>query len=115
MGDPHTHNFCSRLKLSITGCNVNLLISLIISRVVIQSIEHKRVLVQACRLSNLSVSLSFGLSVRWVNRGKTADCIWMLFGVVIRVGRGMSVLDGTGDRPKGRGNFKGEFGASHCN
>jgi len=27
----------------------------------------------------------------------------------------MGVLDGSGDRQRGRGSFSGEFGASHCN
>jgi len=62
---------------------------IIINRVGIQSIEYKQMLVQVCCLSSyllvgLSVSLSVCLSVclRWVNCGKTADWIWMPFGVV---------------------------------
>jgi len=39
----------------------------------------------------------------------------MPFGVVSGVGRGMGVLDGDGDRPRGMGSFGSEFGASHCN
>ena len=39
----------------------------------------------------------------------------MPFGMMSGVGRGMSVLDGSGDRRRGRGSFGGEFGASHCN
>jgi len=62
----------------------------IISRVAIQSIERNPVFEQTCCLSHLSV----GLSIQWVNGGKTADWIWMLFGVVSGVGRGMGVLDG---------------------
>jgi len=31
------------------------------------------------------------------------------------VGRGIGVLDGGGDRQKGRGSFRGEFGACLCN
>ena len=42
----------------------------------------------------LSVCLSVSLSVRWVNCEQTADWIWMPFGVVSVVGRGMGVLDG---------------------
>ena len=34
----------------------------------------------------------------------------MPFGVVSAVGRGMGVLDGGGDRRRGRGNFAGECG-----
>jgi len=44
-----------------------------------------------------------------------ADWIQMPFGVVRGVGRGMGVLDGGGDRRRGKGSFGGEFGASHCN
>jgi len=36
-------------------------------------------------------------------------------GMVSGVGRGMGVLDGGRDRRRGRGNFEGEFGASHGN
>jgi len=39
----------------------------------------------------------------------------MLFGVVSGVRLGMGVLDFSGDRPRGRGSFGGEFAASHCN
>ena len=39
----------------------------------------------------------------------------MPFGVVRAVGQGTGVLDGGGDRQRGRGSFEGEFGASHCN
>ena len=57
-----------------------------------QSIERKRVLVQTSPIP------FFGLSVcpegvLW----QTADWIWMPFGVMSGVGRGMSVLDGAGD------------------
>ena len=75
-----------------------------------QSIKRKRMLVQACRLFHLSVGLSVCLFVRLVNCGKTADCIWMPFGVVNGVGRWMGVLDETRDRPMRRGNFGREFG-----
>ena len=47
--------------------------------------------------------------------GKTADWNRIPFRVVSLVGRGMGVLDGSGDRRRGRGRFSGEFGASHCN
>ena len=55
------------------------------------------------------------LSVCKVYCGKTADWIRMPFGVVSGVGRGTGVLDGGGDRRRGRGSFGGEFWASHCN
>ena len=46
------------------------------------------------------------LSVRKVYSGKTADWIWMLFGVASGVGRGMGVLDGV-HLPQGEGRFWG--------
>ena len=39
----------------------------------------------------------------------------MPFGVVRGVGRGMGVLDGGGDRRRGKGSSGGKYGASHCN
>jgi len=42
-------------------------------------------------------SVSVCVSVWWVICGKMADWIWMPFGVVSGVGRGMGVLDGVGD------------------
>jgi len=38
----------------------------------------------------------------------------MPFAVVSEVSRGMGVLDRGGDGSRGRGNFGGECGASHC-
>jgi len=35
--------------------------------------------------------------------------------MVSGVGRGMGVLDGSGDHQRGRDSFGGEFGASHFN
>jgi len=58
------------------------------------TIKRKRFFVQTCNPMCRSVCCS-------VWRGycdKTADCIWMLFGVVIGFSRGMGVLDGGGDR-----------------
>jgi len=63
----------------------------------------------------ISVGLSVCLSVRKVYCGKTADWIWMPFRVVSRVGRVMGVIDGGGDRRRGRGSFGGKRGTSHCN
>ena len=61
-----------------------LLCGFIISRVAIQSVERKQVLVQACRLGIYPICRSVGLSVSrsvWrVNCGKTADWMWMPFG-----------------------------------
>ena len=45
------------------------------------------------------------LCVRKVCCGKTADWIRMSFEVVSGVGLGMGVLDGGGDRRRGRGRF----------
>ena len=69
-------------------------------------IRRKWVLEQSCRRPSpsvgLPVSLSIGwsvsLSVRWVNYGKTIDCIWMLFGVMSGVSQGIGILDGGGNR-----------------
>ena len=66
-------------------------------------------LAQNCCLSHVSVSVS----VWKVYCGKPADWIWMPFGVVSAVGRGMGVLDGGDDWQRGRGIYVGEFGASH--
>jgi len=51
-------------------------------------------LVHNCRLSHMSVSLF----VQKIYCHKTADWIRMLFGVMSEVGRGMGVLDDSGDR-----------------
>jgi len=56
--------------------------------------------------SSPSVGLSVGLSVGWVNCGKTADWIWMSSGVVSDgVSRGMGVLDGVEIYIEGKGQF----------
>jgi len=72
-------------------------------------------LIQTCRLAHLSVGRSVCLSVRRVYCGKTTDWMWVPFGVVTGVGRGMGVLDWGGDRRRRRGSFEGKRGASHCN
>ena len=51
--------------------------------------------------------LSVGLSVRKVYCGKTADWIWMPFGVLSAVGRGMGVLNGGQCAVRRRGGFGG--------
>jgi len=71
-------------------------------------------MLRTCCLGRLSVCLSVCRSVRKLYCGKMADWIWMLFGMVSGVGRGMRVLDGWWSL-KGKGQFWGEFGASHCN
>jgi len=87
----------------------------IISRVVIVNrpiayMERKRVLVQTCCLAHLSVGLSVGLSDWRVYCGKTDDWIWMPFGVVSEVGRGIGVLDESGDRRTGSKSFEVNVG-----
>ena len=57
-----------------------------------------------CRLAHLSVCVCVDLSVWKVYCGKTADWIRMPFGMVSGVGRGMGVLDGSGDH-RGEGQF----------
>jgi len=67
----------------------------------INAVERKQVLLQVCHPCHLSVCLS-----DWeVYCGKMADWIWIQFGVVSGVGRGMGVLDGGGDHRRGRGSF----------
>jgi len=82
------------------------------------TIKRKRLLVQTCRQYCVSVCLSgclmVGRSVWRVYCGKTADSIWMPFGVVSGVGRGMGVLDGWKSL-KGMDSFGGKCGTSHCN
>jgi len=38
----------------------------------------------------------------------------MPFGVVSGIGRGIGVLDRSGDCRRGRGSFRGQCGTSHC-
>jgi len=47
--------------------------------------------------------------------GETADWIWMPIEVVDDVSRAMGVLEGDGNRRRGRANFEGKYGAFHCN
>ena len=63
-------------KTSVFFANCNMFCG-IISRIAIQSIECKQVLVQACCLTHLLVCLTVCLSVQWVNCGKLdLDAIW---------------------------------------
>jgi len=57
------------------------------------------------RLDHLSV----GRSVCKVYCGKMADWIRMPFGMLSGVGRGLGVLDGSGDRRSTRRGIKGQF------
>jgi len=84
---------------------------IIISRVAIL-IQRKRILVQV--MSPIpSVGRSVCMSVCPVYYGKTADWIWMPFGVVSRLGPRMRQVNGGGDRPAARGSFRGGYGAFH--
>jgi len=74
------------------------------------TVKRKRLLVQSCHQTHVSVCLSVQ-----VNCGKTADWIWMPFGVVSGVGWGMGVFDGGWRLWKGKGSFGGKCGTSHCN
>ena len=44
-----------------------------------------------------------------------AERIWILFGMVSGVSRGIGVLDRGGYHRRGRGCLEGEYGASNCN
>jgi len=52
------------------------------------------------------MGVSVCLCVRKVYCDKTADWILMPFGEVSRVDQGMSILDGSGDRRRGRAVLK---------
>jgi len=73
------------------------------------SIERKRPIV-----IEHSCQPSVGVFV-CVHCSKTAEQIWMPFGVVSRIGPGMRHVVGFGDWSTGRGNFGGECWATHCN
>ena len=47
-------------------------------------------------------------------KGEKADWIWKLFGLVNGVGRRMGVLDGDGNRRKGRVSFGVNLGRPVC-
>ena len=55
------------------------------------------------RPTQLSPMPSVGLSEKYC--GKTTDWIWMQFGVLSGVGRGMDVLDRGPRAPRGMGGF----------
>jgi len=67
----------------------------------IGSISSNGVDLLPSRSVSLCECLSVCLLVRKVYCGKTAEC-WMLFGMVSGVGQGMGVLNGGGDRRRGR-------------
>jgi len=62
-----------------------------------------------------SVGRSVGWSVCPVHCEKTADQIWMPFGIIGRTGPRMRQVVRFGDRSTGSGTFGGEFGMRHCN
>jgi len=76
----------------------------------VRSTTYKRACNNPDAGTELSPSPSVGLSPRSVYCDKTADWIWMSFGVVSGVGRGMDVLDGGEDLRRGMGSFEGEWG-----
>jgi len=61
------------------------------------------------------VCVPVSLSVCSVHCGKTADQIWMRFGMVSHMGPGMRQVDGFEDRSMEGDNFWGECGVSHYN
>ena len=63
----------------------------------------------------LLVCLSAGWSVCPVHCGKTANRIWMPFGMVGRTDPGMRQVVGFWDQSTERGNLGGKYGAPHCN
>jgi len=65
-------------------------------------------LVQACRLAHLSVC---PVGELWKNGRLDLDAVWSGEWGQSRMG----VLDGGGDRRRGRGSFGGKRGASRCN
>ena len=55
------------------------------------------------------------VSVGPLHRDKTADQIWIRFGMVGRMGPGMRQAVGIGDRSTGGSNPGSNCGAPHCN
>ena len=97
-----------RLVPFVDKCDLSLTLALVIASALLlllaasqynqQSI--KWVLEQACCLFHLSV----GLSLQWLNCGKTANDLYAIW-MVSAVGQGKGVLDGGGDRRRGRVSF----------
>ena len=82
------------------------------------SIERKRpIVIDHFRQPSvrLRVRVCVCVCVCPVHFGKTAERIWMRFGMVDRTGPKMGQVVGFGDRSTGRGNFGDEFGERHCN
>ena len=81
--------------------------------VILVLIVHRSVSIEHRRYWNIPVaysicwSLCVCLCVQKVYCGKTAEWVQMPFGVMSVVGRGVGVLDGGGDRRRGRGSFGG--------
>jgi len=92
----------------VHSSNVNRFLAAGFSRVAIQSIERKRVLVQADRQTNKQTDIL--ITILRTKRQKrqastTTASHGVPFGVVSRVGRGINVLDRDGDRGRGRAVF----------
>jgi len=75
----------SGVKESLPFCQITHTVFLAALLGTIQSIERKRMEEQSCRICHLSVCVSVCHSVQWVICGKTADWIWMPFGMVSAV------------------------------
>jgi len=81
----------------------------------INAIERKRVFLQTCRLSNLSVYLSVGRFVGpvgelWKNGWLDLDAVWGG-----EWGRSRDGCIRWGGNRRRRDSFVGKYGASHCN
>ena len=77
-------------------------------------VAHRPIVVKLSRERSVGRSVCRSVclsSALW----KTADRIWMPFGIVGRTGSGMRQVVGFGDRSTGKGSFEGEFWAPHCN
>jgi len=88
-------------------CHVITAILLIATSLFINTIEHKQVFLQTCRLSRLSVSRSVGLvGELWKNGCLDLDAIW---GGEWGRSRDWCIRWGE-DRRRGRGSFVGKCG-----
>ena len=86
------------------------------------SIERKRsIVIEYSRQPSVGLSVCMSVCLVCVCLssigycGKTADWIWMRFGMVGRTGPGMRQIVEFGNPSTGRGNFGSKYGAPHCN
>jgi len=87
-----------------------LLILVLLARIVTL---HRAKVAYSRRTFPPTICWSVCLSVCPVHCGKTADRIWMRFGMVGRMGPGMRQVVGFGDWSMVGGNFGGECGVPH--